>query len=254
MGIYGLYVAIGLFTGILSGIFGIGGGMVIVPVMLIMGHSFEEAVGISILQMLFSSLVGSILNFKKKTLDFYSGLFVGVGGLVGASFSGLILKIVPTQILMIIFAFLVLYSIIQFILKPKYQNSKLCVQRYYFQGLKLILIGMLTGSFAITLGIGGGILMVPLMHRFLGYDSKKCVALGLFFVLFSSISGTLSLMHHQIIHKEILWVGAIVGLGSLAGVSVGIKLILGLLSEKMHKRLILVVYSFSLLITLYKIF
>ncbi len=250
MDIYALYIAIGLFTGILSGIFGIGGGMIIVPIMLATGHSFEESIGISILQMVLSSFVGSVLNFKKKSLDFSLGLLIGAGGLIGASFSGFILKIVSSKILMVIFALLVVYSIIQFVLKPKKKDFI----ADHLQGLKLFLIGALTGFFAITLGIGGGMLMVPLMHYFLGYDSKKCVALGLFFVLFSSISGAFSLMYHHIINKEVLVAGAIVGLGSVMGVSIGIKWIMGLLNEKMHKILILGVYGLSLLIILYKLF
>ncbi|UOS33511.1 sulfite exporter TauE/SafE family protein [Helicobacter pylori] len=255
MDIYALYIAIGLFTGILSGIFGIGGGMIIVPIMLATGHSFEESIGISILQMALSSFVGSVLNFKKKSLDFSLGLLIGAGGLIGASFSGFVLKIVSSKILMVIFSLLVVYSMIQFVLKPKKKDFIADTkQRYHLQGLKLFLIGVLTGFFAITLGIGGGMLMVPLMHYFLGYDSKKCVALGLFFILFSSISGAFSLIYHHIINKEVLLAGAIVGLGSVIGVSIGIKWIMGLLNEKMHKILILGVYGLSLLIVLYKLF
>ncbi|WP_104761222.1 sulfite exporter TauE/SafE family protein [Helicobacter cetorum] len=257
MDIYLLYVVIGLITGVLSGVFGIGGGMVVVPIMLTMGHAFEEAIGVSILQMVFSSLFGSYLNFKKKALDFSLGLYVGVGGLIGASFSGVILKLVSSKILMIIFAFLVLYSIVQFVFKK--ENSSLQAQitfkinNHKNQHLKLVLIGAITGVFAITLGIGGGMLMVPLMHRFLGYDSKKCVALGLFFVLFSSVSGTLSLAHHQVINHEVFLVGIMVGIGSLIGVSVGIKLV-GMLSKQTHKILLLGVYSLSFMATLLKIF
>ncbi|MGL2665177.1 sulfite exporter TauE/SafE family protein [Helicobacter pylori] len=254
MDIYALYIAIGLFTGILSGIFGIGGGLIIVPIMLATGHSFEESIGISILQMALSSFVGSVLNFKKKSLDFSLGLLIGAGGLIGASFSGFVLKIVSSKILMVIFALLVVYSMIQFVLKPKKKDFTADTKRYHLQGLKLFLIGALTGFFAITLGIGGGMLMVPLMHYFLGYDSKKCVALGLFFILFSSISGAFSLIYHHIINKEVLVAGAIVGLGSVMGVSIGIKWIMGLLNEKMHKILILGVYGLSLLIVLYKLF
>ncbi len=155
---------------------------------------------------------------------------------------------------MVIFALLVVYSMIQFVVKPKKKDLITDTKRYPLQGLKLFLIGALTGFFAITLGIGGGMLMVPLMHYFLGYDSKKCVALGLFFILFSSISGAFSLMYHHIINKEVLLAGAIVGLGSVMGVSIGIKWIMGLLNEKMHKALILGVYGLSLLIILYKLF
>ncbi|WP_158653512.1 sulfite exporter TauE/SafE family protein, partial [Helicobacter felis] len=76
-----LFLLLGGFTGLLSGFFGIGGGMVIVPVMLVLGHSYDSAVGISILQMVFSSVVGSWTNFKKGFLDVRTGIFVGLGGM-----------------------------------------------------------------------------------------------------------------------------------------------------------------------------
>ncbi len=139
MDIYALYIAIGLFTGILSGIFGIGGGMIIVPIMLATGHSFEESIGISILQMALSSFVGSVLNFKKKSLDFSLGLLIGAGGLIGASFSGFVLKIVSSKILMVIFALLVVYSMIQFVLKPKKKRFYSGYQTLPFARFKIVL-------------------------------------------------------------------------------------------------------------------
>ncbi|WP_411697016.1 TSUP family transporter, partial [Helicobacter baculiformis] len=60
----------------MSGFFGIGGGMVIVPTMLVLGHSYDSAVGISILQMACSSVVGSLANFKKGLLDVRTGVYV----------------------------------------------------------------------------------------------------------------------------------------------------------------------------------
>lgn len=60
---------------------------------------------------------------------------IGAGGLIGASFSGFILKIVSSKILMVIFALLVVYSMIQFVLKPK-KDLIADTKRYHLQGLK----------------------------------------------------------------------------------------------------------------------
>lgn len=113
---------------------------------------------------------------------------------------------------------------------------------------------MFIGFFVIILGIGGGMFMVFLMYYFLGYDFKKCVVLGLFFILFSFILGVFFLMYYYIINKEVFLVGVIVGLGFVMGVSIGIKWIMGFLNEKMYKVLILGVYGLLLLIVLYKFF
>ena len=63
-------LAVGLLAGILAGLFGIGGGAIIVPMMILLGNDIKIAIGISIMQMIFSSVYGSYVNYKKKNLDF----------------------------------------------------------------------------------------------------------------------------------------------------------------------------------------
>ncbi|MDX1296432.1 MAG: TSUP family transporter, partial [Sulfurimonadaceae bacterium] len=60
---------IGIGVGVLSGFFGIGGGTILVPALLLMGFDMKTAIGISIVQMVFASVYGSYLNSKKGTLD-----------------------------------------------------------------------------------------------------------------------------------------------------------------------------------------
>ncbi len=60
------YIFIGIFSGITSGLFGIGGGMIIVPSMFALGASAHHAIGISVLQMIFAAIFGSYINYKKK--------------------------------------------------------------------------------------------------------------------------------------------------------------------------------------------
>ncbi len=57
---------LGLITGAVSGFFGVGGGMVLVPMLLFANFDMKQAVSISIMQMVFSSIFGSFLNSKKN--------------------------------------------------------------------------------------------------------------------------------------------------------------------------------------------
>ena len=83
-----ILVVIGVCVGFISGFFGIGGGTVVVPTMLAFGYDIKIAIGISILQMLFSAIFGSYINYKNGKLVINNGIFVGFGGLFGAGLSG----------------------------------------------------------------------------------------------------------------------------------------------------------------------
>ncbi len=250
-----LFLLLGGFTGLLSGFFGIGGGMVIVPVMLVLGHSYDSAVGISILQMVFSSVVGSWTNFKKGFLDVRTGIFVGLGGMVGASFSGLILRTFSHKFLLGAFILVALYSFLRFAFKNKSPvvDSPQDFTLNTRTKLILIIIGALTGVFAISLGIGGGVLMVPLLAHYLKIPAKQSVPLGLFFVIFSSISGVLSLERHDLLDLYDLQWGLMVGIGSVIGVVIGVRL-MPLVPALWHRRALLGIYAISIGISIYKWF
>ena len=77
------YLALlGFFSGISSSLFGIGGGTIIVPALLLMGYDMPCAVGISIWQMIFASFFGSYLNYRKNLIDLKNGITLGMGGLI----------------------------------------------------------------------------------------------------------------------------------------------------------------------------
>ncbi|PAF47202.1 hypothetical protein BKH41_07940 [Helicobacter sp. 12S02232-10] len=247
------YVIIGLTSGIGAGFFGMGGGTIIVPVMLTLGYSFEHAIGISVMQMMFSSTFGSIINYKKKLLNISDGIYAGIGGLIGASFSGLILSVIDTKKLTILFLIITFYSFVKYAFNIKYStNAAPPIKSQFYQRLILILTGIITGIFAISLGIGGGLLMVPILGYYLGYESKRVVPLGLFFVIFSSISGTISFQNHNVIDAQVLHTGIYIGVASILGVWLGIKLI-QISSPKLHRMALLSVYGLSMLVTAYNL-
>ncbi|GAA9869853.1 sulfite exporter TauE/SafE family protein [Helicobacter pylori] len=263
---------VGLFTGITAGFFGIGGGEIVVPSAIFAHFSYSHAVGISLMQMLFSSVVGSIINYKKGLLDLKEGSFAAFGGLMGAVLGSFILKIINDKILMAVFVVVVCYTFIKYAFSnnkkpehfeemhfdlhannktPEKKRSLPFVSMDRTHGV-LMLAGFVTGIFSIPLGMGGGILMVPFLGYFLKYDSKKIVPLGLFFVVFASLSGVISLYNGKVLDDISVQAGVITGIGAFLGVGIGIKLI-ALANEKVHKILLLLIYALSILATLHKL-
>ncbi|AHN34290.1 sulfite exporter TauE/SafE family protein [Helicobacter pylori] len=263
---------VGLFTGITAGFFGIGGGEIVVPSAIFAHFSYSHAVGISLMQMLFSSVVGSIINYKKGLLDLKEGSFAAFGGLMGAILGSFILKIIDDKILMAVFVVVVCYTFIKYAFsnnkKPEHfeemhfdlhANNKTPEKKRTIPFVSmdrthgvLMLAGFVTGIFSIPLGMGGGILMVPFLGYFLKYDSKKIVPLGLFFVVFASLSGVISLYNGRVLDNISVQAGVITGIGAFLGVGIGIKLI-ALANEKVHKILLLLIYALSILATLHKL-
>nr|WP_231180974.1 sulfite exporter TauE/SafE family protein [Helicobacter pylori] len=263
---------VGLFTGITAGFFGIGGGEIVVPSAIFAHFSYSHAVGISLMQMLFSSVVGSIINYKKGLLDLKEGSFAALGGLMGAILGSFILKIINDKILMAVFVVVVCYTFIKYAFsnnkKPEHfeemhfdlhANNKTPEKKCPLPFVSmdrthgvLMLAGFVTGIFSIPLGMGGGILMVPFLGYFLKYDSKKIVPLGLFFVVFASLSGVISLYNGRVLDNISVQAGVITGIGAFLGVGIGIKLI-ALANEKVHKILLLLIYALSILATLHKL-
>ncbi|MGL2811124.1 sulfite exporter TauE/SafE family protein [Helicobacter pylori] len=263
---------VGLFTGITAGFFGIGGGEIVVPSAIFAHFSYSHAVGISLMQMLFSSVVGSIINYKKGLLDLKEGSFAALGGLMGAVLGSFILKVINDKILMSVFVVVVCYTFIKYAFsnnkKPEHfeemhfdlhANNKTPGKKRAIPFVSmdrthgvLMLAGFVTGIFSIPLGMGGGILMVPFLGYFLKYDSKKIVPLGLFFVVFASLSGVISLYNGKVLDDISVQAGVITGVGAFLGVGIGIKLI-ALANEKVHKILLLLIYALSILATLHKL-
>jgi len=241
-------IALGLCAGVVAGFFGIGGGTFIVPAMMAFGHDIKTAVGISIMQMIFSSVYGTYLNLKRSNLDAKDGIYVGIGGLFGASLSGVVVEAIPSKVLEIVFLLLVIYSIIRFSRPIVPKDSP--PQSNMRNKIILITLGACTGVFAISLGIGGGLLLAPILALYLGYDSKKIIPISLFFVIFSSFSGFLSLAYHGYVDYAH---GITVGIASLFGVSFGIWLI-SKTNAARHRKLLLLMYWVVLFFMLKRIF
>lgn len=232
----------GLSVGFIAGFFGVGGGTVLVPLLMLTGYTIKEAVGISIVQMLFSSIFGSFLNYKKGNLEIKIVLFIAMGGFVGAFLSAYWVSYVDDKILeYLFFAFALLSTIKLFMSKPTVHTPR------KISPFILIGFGMILGTFAISVGVGGAILLTPFLVSYLGYELKKGINASLFFVFFSSLAGFISWsMQGTILLKE----GLVVGISSLVGVYISV-LVGQKVNAKLHKQLLFLL-DFSILVMITK--
>jgi len=232
-------ISLGTFVGMLSGFFGIGGGTILIPLLLILGYETKVAIGISVVQMAFSSIYGSYLNNKKGTLDISMVLYIGLGGFLGALLSGFIASSLSDESLEFIFFGFASFALFRLFFKTQEHKDQREVNK-----LVLLVIGVFVGAMSMTIGVGGSILLIPILVGFLHVPIKKAVSAGLFFVVFSSISGLIS---HALKGHVDYESGVIIGLASLLGVYIGIHL-KDKVNAVMQKRLLV---AFYLLVVLY---
>ena len=230
---------IGAIVGLISGFFGVGGGTILVPLLLLLGFETKTAMGISVVQMVFSSVYGSYLNNKKGTLDVKMVLFIGGGGFMGALLSGFIASLLSPRALELIFLSFAVFALVRLFIKVdagKEQKEK--------HPLLLVSIGFVLGAISMTIGVGGSIVLTPILVGFLHVPLKKAISAGLFFVVFSSVSGMIS---HALKGNVDYTSGITIGLASLVGVYIGIHL-KDRVSERLQKNLLV---SFYLLVVIY---
>ena len=234
----------GIVTGFISGFFGVGGGMILVPMLLMVGYVMKEAVAISIMQMVFSSIYGSFLNAQKAKDVVKDGMVIGTGGFIGGLQSGYIVSNVSNEFLQYLFIAILIFSIVRIFYSPAEPEG----ERKSHNKFILLIIGFFIGIVAMSIGVGGSILLTPILVGFMKYDLKSATALGLFFVIFSSIAGFTSIsLHGNMLYTE----GATVGIASLIGVYFGIKA-KHIVKSTSYKQYILILNIIILIAMLYK--
>jgi uncharacterized protein len=101
-------ILIGFLVGIIGGFTGVGGGIVIVPLLLLLGFSSQKAVGTSFLSVLILSISAVFAHFRLGNIDYKMGLFLAIGAIVGAQIGARITEVVPSEIFKKVFAIILM--------------------------------------------------------------------------------------------------------------------------------------------------
>lgn len=237
-------VFLGIIVGVMSGFFGIGGGTVSVPILLYLGFGIKEAIGISIMQMVAGSLMAARVHHKNKTYVVHDIKYFGYGGIIGAVMGAVLVKVLASTFLEWLFLLIVAFTLGRLALSNPTPTRTEVVNRPLYSA-----IGWGVGIFSGMLGVGGSILMTPILVSFMGFPLKKASAVGLFFVMFTSISAFVTMVLLGLINFQ---AGAIMALSSLAGIVIGIWL-LDQIKIVHYKQVLVVFYIIIFIITAYKL-
>ncbi len=249
-----LLLGLGGLVGLLSGMFGVGGGFLMTPLLIFIGIPPAVSVATEANQIVASSFSGVLAHLKRKTVDLKMGTVLLIGGLIGA-FLGIqlfnYLKALGQVDLLIKLSYVTFLSIIgglmfveslRAILKskagavPKRRKHtwlhnlpgkmKFRTSGLYISVVPPILVGVLVGVLAAIMGVGGGFIMVPAMIYLLGMPTKVVVGTSLFQIIF--VTAFTTIMHAttnftvDVALAVLLLVGGVIG--AQIGARIGVKL------------------------------
>lgn len=182
-------IGVGLLAGLMSGLFGVGGGTVIVPLLvLILGFDQRLAAGTSLAAIVPTATVGVISYAVHGSVAWIPALILAAGAVVGAQIGTWLLPKVSQFALRLAFvAFLLAVIVSLFLIVPS-RDAVLELTLWTIVGL--VVLGLITGVLAGLLGVGGGIVVVPALM--LLFDTSDLIAKGtsLLMMIPTAISGT----------------------------------------------------------------
>ncbi len=239
-------------VGVLSGLFGVGGGFLMTPFLIFMGIPPTYAVANEANNILATSVSGSTTHWLKNTLDYKMGLMIVIGGAAGTIigiltftyFKGIgKIDIVISLAYMYVLAIIGTAMLVQGIGEIDRARKKIIIKKklhshYWIHGLPLrmrfkksklyesaftpIIIGLLVGFIAAIMGIGGAFILVPAMIYIIGMPTKLIPGTSLFVTIF--VSAIVTVLHAFNYGSIDLILVSMLVCGSILGVQIGQKI------------------------------
>lgn len=270
-----LLLALGLVSGVLSGLFGVGGGFVMTPLLIFLGIPPAVAVSSSANQITASSFSGFLSHWRKNNVDFKMGTLLLIGGLVGSSVGVWLFALLKSlgQIDLVISlsyvfflggvgSFMTIESFkaiarakrneevkqprlarylrrMKLPLKMHFPHSQLSISAYF-----PLLIGFVVGAIVSIMGVGGGFLMIPAMIYLLGMPTNVVVGTSLFQIIFITANVTFLQSLHT--HTVDVVLAVILMITAVIGAQFGTQMSMRLRAEHLRVLLACIVLSIAI--------
>ena len=270
-----LLLGLGGLVGFLSGMFGVGGGFLMTPLLIFVGIPPTVAVASEANQILASSISGGMAHFQKRGVDIRMGCVLLAGGLLGSAV-GVQLYAVMREIgqidLMISLCYVVFLGVIGLLMmiesiraiharqigrhiparKPGQHNwihglpfkMRFKVSHLYTSIIPPILIGFFVGILAAIIGVGGGFIMGPAMIYLLRMPTNVVIGTSLFQIIF--VSAAVTIMHAVKNQTVDVVLATILIIGGVVGAQIGARLGQKLRGEQLRALLALIVLGVGL--------
>ncbi|MCF7912417.1 MAG: sulfite exporter TauE/SafE family protein [Candidatus Cloacimonetes bacterium] len=224
---------IGLIAGVMSGMFGIGGGVVIVPFLVTFGGmGIKSANGTSLAALLLPVGILAVIAYKKENLiNLKAGLLIALGLATGVAFGSMLALDLPVEILKRLYGGFLIFVSYRFLVLP-YRRKKremtelITAEEKEGKFWQFLLLGLVAGVMSGLFGIGGGVVIVPLLCTIFHFEQRKAAGTSLAALLLPvGLPGVI--IYNQA--GELSFLSALpVALGLLVGALGGARLAIGL--------------------------
>ena len=230
---------VGLGAGILSGIFGVGGGILIVPGLVFFAKMDQRrAHGTSLAAVLPISIASLVTYWSHDHVDWHVALWLAIGAVGGAILGTKLLKTARHDVLSYGFAVLLIMSAVRLYWTSSADGR---TDLTVVAAIALVMIGVATGTLAGLLGVGGGVIMIPAMVLLLGETNVLAKGTSLAVIIPTSITGTIR--NRKTANVDVK-AAVVVGLSGIVSAVVGASLAADMsesLSNALFATLLLVV-------------
>jgi uncharacterized membrane protein YfcA len=233
---YPLLILLGLVLGAFGTLVGAGGGFILAPLLLLMypGEGPDTITSISLFVVLFNALSGSWAYARMGRIDFRAGFLFALAGIPGAILGALTTTLLPRSVFNLIVGVVLIAGSMLLFLFPSERNGPHTMPPEAVGGecadshrrrLRLgMILSTVVGYLSSLLGIGGGIIHVPMMVKLLGFPVHVATATSHFVLVFMALTATIThvvtgAFNHGIRRAAALAIGAIVGARIGAGLS-----------------------------------
>ena len=263
-----LLLGLGGMVGVLSGMFGVGGGFLMTPLLFFIGIPPAVAVATEANQIVASSFSGVLAHFKRRTVDLKMGCVFLVGGLTGAAVGVVIfnyLKSLGQVELLVQLCYVIFLGIIGSLMfveslnalrrssrnappKPRKNHNwvhglpfkmRFRVSGLYISVIPPLLVGLLVGILSAIMGVGGGFIMVPAMIYLLGMPTKVVIGTSLFQIIF--VTAFTTLLHATTNYTVDMALAVLLLVGGVIGAQFGAVIGTRLKAEQLRILLALLV-------------
>jgi uncharacterized membrane protein YfcA len=247
-----LMIALGFLVGILSGMFGVGGGFLTTPLLIFYGIPPTVAVASAATQITGASVSGVMVHMRRGGVDLKMGAVMIVGGLFGSLTGAALFRLLQStgQIDLVIGSlYVLLLGWIGVLMlkdglialgyisgpppKPEQKGHNRWVAalpfrwRFYSSGLYIsplapVALGFVAGMLTVLLGIGGGFILVPAMIYLLGMAAR--VVIGTSLVMILAVSAATTMVHALTTHSVDVVLAALLLVGGVIGAQYGAML------------------------------
>ena len=212
-------ILLGFAAGVLSSIIGLGGGIIVVPVLTFFGFPPTLAASNSLFATLSNAAASTISYSRQKRIEFSLGIKLGLLSIPGTVVGAMVSSDVTPGVFKVLFGLVLVASATYIFLRKKMKGGKKSTpwQTMAFATGVSFFAGLVSSFF----GIGGGIVFVPLMVAGMGIAMKRAAPTSQMILLFASFSGVVT--HSLLGHPDFLQAGLLAA-GSFVGGMVGARI------------------------------